>query len=56
MKINIEDNNNINDSIIGNNNQKKEKDESKKRFIEVLVEIVIGLIVAFLVYKFGWNK
>lgn len=44
MKINIGDNNNINESIIGNNNQKKEKDKLKRRFIEVLVEIVVGLI------------
>ncbi|MGP1608940.1 MAG: hypothetical protein ACTTGJ_03750 [Clostridium sp.] len=57
MRINIGDNNKINKSIIGSNNQRK-KEENKlfKIFIEVLIGLLVGLIVAFFVYRFGWNK
>lgn len=57
MGIKIGNNNNVNESIIGNNNK---KDEEKNKLMKIVAELFIaiagGLIVAFLVYKFGWNK
>ena len=55
MKINIENNNKINKSIIGSNNNNKDK-EKNNIIIKIIIEIAIGLLIAFLVYKFGWNK
>jgi len=60
MAINIGNNNEINESIIGNGN-KKEKNKSKENiFIKVIAELLIavigGLIVGYFIYKFGWNK
>ena len=53
MKINIGNNNKIKNSTIGNNNNNKEKDN---KIVKIIIEISIGLLVAFLAYKFGWNK
>lgn len=57
MGINIGDNNKINKSVIGNNNDKEQK-ESKllKIVLELLIGTTVGLIVGFCIYKFGWNK
>lgn len=54
MKINIGNNNKIKNSTIGNNNNNnKEKDN---KIVKIIIEISIGLLIAFLAYKFGWNK
>lgn len=54
MRINIGNNNKIKNSIIGNNNNNsKEKDN---KIVMIIIEIAIGLLVAFIVYKLGWNK
>lgn len=55
MKINIGNNNKIKKSIIGNdNNNNSKKDDNK--LIKIIIEIAIGLAIAFIVYKLGWNK
>ena len=54
MGIIIGNNNKIKNSTIGNdNNNTKEKDN---KIIKIIIEIIIGLLIAYLVYKFGWNK
>lgn len=60
MKINIGNSNKINNSIIGNNNNKELPNESSKSniykiVIDIIIGIVVGLIVGFVVYKLGWN-
>lgn len=55
MKISIGNNNRIKNSTIGNNNNNNSKDKDNKT-IKIIIEIVVGLIVAFIVYKLGWNK
>lgn len=54
MKISIGNNNRIKNSTIGNNNNNNSKDKDNKT-IKIIIEIVVGLIVAFIVYKLGWN-
>ncbi len=56
MGVNIGNNNKIKNSTIGNNNtQKQEENKKLKIFLEVLVAVASGLIVGYLIYKFGWN-
>lgn len=60
MKINIGNNNEIKNSTIGykNNNveENPENDNNVTKIImDVIVAIIGGLIVAFLIYKLGWN-
>ena len=55
MRINIGNDNKIKKSIIGNNNNNKDKEKSNI-IIKIIIEIAIGLLIAFLVYKLGWNK
>lgn len=56
MAINIGNNNKITNSTIGNsNNKKKEGNKLNKLVIELLITVVGGLIVAYCIYKFGWN-
>ncbi len=56
MGINIGNNNKINNTTIGNNNTPKQGDNKPlKIFLEVLVAVISGLIVGYLIYKFGWN-
>lgn len=56
MRINIGNNNKIKGSIIGNDNtQIKEKEKDSKIAIELIIAVISGLIVAFLIYIFGWN-
>ena len=57
MRINIGNNNKITKSVIGKDNNKEQKDNKIfKRIMELLIEISVGLIVAFCIYKLGWNK
>ncbi|MBP3595846.1 MAG: hypothetical protein J6J60_00370 [Clostridia bacterium] len=57
MGINIGDNNKINKSVIGNNNDKEQKENKLLKIVlELLIGIAVGLIVGFCIYKFGWNK
>lgn len=60
MGINIGNNNKIEESIIGNNNTTNNKEQGKNALIKLIIELSIaivgGLIVAYVVYKFGWNK
>lgn len=56
MAINIGNNNKITNSTIGNsNNKKKNGNKLNKLVIELLITVVGGLIVAYCIYKFGWN-
>lgn len=55
MKINIGNNNKIKKSIIGNDNNNNSKKDDNKLF-KIIIEIAIGLVIAFIVYKLGWNK
>ena len=52
MGINIGNNNKIKNAIIGNNNNKEKKENT---IVRIVLEIIIGLVIAFFVYKFGWN-
>lgn len=57
MKINIGNNNNIENSTIGNNNNASKKDnKALKIIIEIIIGIIIALINAYIIYKLGWNK
>ena len=60
MAINIGNNNEINESIIGNGNKKVKNKSKENIFIKVIAELLIavigGLIVGYFIYKFGWNK
>ena len=55
MKIDIGDNNKIENSNIGKNN----KQQSNKKLVEIIISIIItivtGVIIAYIVYKLGWN-
>ena len=60
MKINIGNNNEIKNSTIGYKNNNVEENPKKdnnvtKIIMDVIVAIIGGLIVAFLIYKLGWN-
>lgn len=57
MGINIGNNNKLKKSVIGNNNKiEKETSTFSNFFINILITIVGGLLVAYCIYKFGWNK
>lgn len=63
MKIDIGNNNNINNSTIGcNNDNNVTNDDNKKdhKALKILIEIFIGIVVAlisgYIIYKLGWNK
>lgn len=63
MKIDIGNNNNINNTSIGsNNNNNVTSDNNKKdhKVLKILIEIFIGIVVAlissYIIYKLGWNK
>ena len=56
MKINIGDNNKINSSIVGSNNNSEKEKNFLNSVLKIIAEIIVGLIVGFCIYKFGWNK
>lgn len=53
--IRIGNNNKINKSIVGNNNEFKE--ENGKNFIltNIVIPIIVGLIIAGIVFLLNWN-
>lgn len=58
MKIEIENNNNIKNSNIGENNiigKKDEKNFLKKYIIEIIVGVVIAVISGFIIFILNWN-
>ena len=56
MGINIGNNNKIKNSTIGSNNiQNQEENKKFKIFLEILLSVASGLIVGYLIYKFGWS-
>lgn len=60
MRIDIGNNNEIKNSIIGSKNNKEiPKEDSKSNLFKIIIEIIIGIIVGvvvgFIIYKFKWN-
>lgn len=59
MKIKIGDKNEINNSIIGDNNELFDKNKKENKIIyiiiELLVGILVGVIVAGIVFLLRWN-
>ena len=58
MKIEIENNNKINNSNIGENNiigKANEKDFWKKYIIEIIVGVIIAVISGFIIFILKWN-
>ncbi len=53
MKLNIGNNNTIKKSIIGNKNNIPNKKENK--FLTIIIEIVIGVIIAGIAFLLGWS-
>lgn len=53
MKIEIGDKNKIENSVIGNDNKILEKKENK--IVKIIIEIIIGIIIAGIVFWLGWN-
>jgi len=58
MKIEIRDNNKIDNSNIGKNNSIKKEDE-KNNIVKLIVEIIVGIIVTviggYILYKLNIN-
>lgn len=52
--INIGNNNKIKDSTIGNNNIKKD-DKKTNALKDIFIPILVGLIIAGIVFYLGWN-
>lgn len=56
MKIEISDKNTIQDSVIGNNNiNNKKSKEKENKLIKIIAEIIIGVIIAGIIFWLGWN-
>ena len=58
MKIEIENNNKIKNSNIGENNiigKENEKNFLKKYIIEIIVGVVIAVISGFIIFILNWN-
>lgn len=57
MKIEIGDKNTIKDSVIGNNNNNNNEQSKKKgnKLVKIIAEIIIGVIIAGIVFWLGWN-
>lgn len=53
MKIKIRDNNKIKNSNIGINN--KINYESDNKIFAIIIEIIVGVIIAGIVFYLGWN-
>lgn len=53
--INIGNNNKINKSIIGNNNKIEAPKDNKFVLKNIIVPIIVGLIIAGIVFLLKWN-
>lgn len=53
--INIGNNNKINKSIIGNNNKTENPKDSKFILKNIIIPIIVGLIIAGIVFLLKWN-
>lgn len=49
----IGNNNKIQKSVIGNNNKLNTKEENK--VVLIIIEIIVGIIIAGVVFLLGWN-
>ena len=53
--IKIGNNNKINKSIIGNNNEKREEKDKNFILTNIIIPIIVGLIIAGIVFLLEWN-
>ena len=53
--INIGNNNKINKSIIGNNNKTESTNDNKFILKNIIIQIIVGLIIAGIVFLLKWN-
>lgn len=53
--IKIGNNNKINKSVIGNNNKVKKSDDKNFILTNIIIPIMVGLIIAGIVFLLKWN-
>ncbi len=53
--INIGNNNKIKEAVIGNNNNIEASKDQKFVLKNIIIPIVVGLVIAGIVYWLGWN-
>lgn len=53
--IKIGNNNKINKSIVGNNNQITDEKDNKFILKNIIIPIIVGLIIAGIVFFLKWN-